>query len=218
MAKQKIWLSIAGMVVGVVAAGPLGAVTITNLNLGTLTSPITSAGMLADQGTVLEAAFSLPSAAKLSIYTDSYGGGTNADMTTASAGGFMTSLVLYNAAGNYVAGETFPFGNTDPQTTLAGDASIQSGMLMAGTYVLTVSDWEVQQPVTATNLSDGFINYGSGTVFSDVQGNIRTGSYSVNLSPVSSSSATPEPATFWLMIPALGGVVALVRKRKSVRS
>ena len=218
MAKHTLWLSVASMVVGVVGANPLGAVTITNMNLGMLTSPTTSTGALANQGVVLEESFSITSATKLSIFTDSYGGGMNVNGTTASRGGFMPSLVLYNAAGNYVAGEIFPYGNTDPVTGLAGDAAISSSsMLAAGSYILTVSDWQVQQPVTATNLSDGFIDYGSASVFSDVQGNVRNGNYSVNLSS-SSSAATPEPATLWLMIPALGGLAALVRKRKIVRS
>lgn len=217
MAKHTLWLSLASMVVGVVGAHPLGAVTITNVNLGTLTSPIASTGTLQNQGVVLEEAFSITSPSKLSIFTDSYGGGANVNGTTAMSGGFMTSLVLYNAAGNYVAGETFPFGNKDSVTGLAGDASITSGMLASGSYILTVSDWQVQQPATASNLSDGFINYGGGSAFIDVQGNTRNGSYSVNLSS-SSSAATPEPATLWLMIPALGGLALVLRKRQAVRS
>ena len=92
------------------------------------------------------------------------------------AGGFMSSLVLYNGAGNYVASETFPspIGNTDPTTKLNGDAYLSGMNLAAGTYILTLSDFLVQQPPTATNLSDGFINYGSGTTFTDVQGKQAT--------------------------------------------
>jgi hypothetical protein len=47
-----------------------------------------------------------------------------------------------------------------------------------------------------------------------VQGNVRTGTYSLNLSATSVTPSVPEPATFGLMIPALVGVAALVRKRK----
>lgn len=128
----------------------------------------------------------------------------------------MPSLVLYSSTGKYLAGETFPspIGKKDPVTGLDGDAYLSSINLAAGTYILALSDFLVQQPVTATNLSDGFINYGSGTTFTDVQGNLRTGNYSLNLT-TSSTPSVPEPATFGLMIPALVGVAVLVRKRKT---
>ncbi len=126
----------------------------------------------------------------------------------------MPSLVLYNSAGNYVAGATFPspIGRMDPTTGLNGDAYLTRMNLAAGSYILALSDFLVQQPATATNLSDGFINYGGGTTFSDVQGNLRTGNYSLNITGPS-AAAVPEPATFWLMVPALGGIVSLIRKR-----
>jgi hypothetical protein len=215
MAKHKASLSLLTLLLGVAATQQLKAVTVTNVNFGTISGPFTSAGTLTNQGQVLEATLSIASAFRLTIYTNSYGGGTNANGTTATAGGFMPSLVLYNSAGNYVAGETFPspMGKTDPVTGLNGDAYLSSMNLGPGTYILALSDFLVQQPPTATNLSDGFINYGSGTAFSDVQGNVRTGNYSLNI--MASSSAVPEPATFWLMVPALGGVVALIRKRKA---
>ena len=85
----------------------------------------------------MEGTFTLASASNLTIYTDSYGGGTNANGTTATAGGFMSSLVLYNSAGKYVASETFPspIGKTDPTTKLNGDAYINRMNLGAGTYI-----------------------------------------------------------------------------------
>ena len=98
---------------------------------------------------------------------------------------------------------------------MVGDAYLSSMNLSAGTYILTLSDFLVQQPVTATNLSDGFINYGSGTSFIDVQGNPRNGNYSLNLSATSVTPSVPEPATFGLMIPAIVGLAALLRKRKA---
>ncbi|MFL6466061.1 MAG: DVUA0089 family protein [Bryobacteraceae bacterium] len=217
MAKHKLSLSLLTLLFSVAAAQQLKAVTVTNVNLGTLSGSSTRAGTLSNQGEVLEATFSITSVSNLTIYTNSYGGGTNANGTTATAGGFMPSLVLYNSAGNFVAGETFPspIGRTDPATGLNGDAYLSRTNLSVGTYILTLSDFLVQQPATATNLSDGFINFGSGTTFSDVQGNSRTGNYSLNLSTTSTTPSVPEPATFGLMIPALVGVAALVRKRKA---
>ena len=216
MAKHKLHLSLLTLLFSVAATQQLKAVDITNVNLGTISGAYTTTGTSPNQGQVLEATFSIASATNLTIFTDSYGGGTNANGTTATAGGFMPSLVLYSSTGKYLAGETFPssIGKKDPVTGLDGDAYLSSINLAAGTYILALSDFLVQQPVTATNLSDGFINYGSGTTFTDVQGNLRTGNYSLNLT-TSSTPSVPEPATFGLMIPALVGVAVLVRKRKT---
>ncbi len=216
MAKHKLGLSLLTLLFGFAATQQLKAVTISTANFGTITGPFTNAGTLANQGQVIEASFSITAATNLIISTNSYGGGTNANGMTATAGGFMPSLVLYNSAGHYVAGEIFPSptGRTDPATGLNGDAYLTSMNLGAGNYIVALSDFLVQQPVTATNLSDGFINYGGGTTFSDVQGNLRTGSYSLNLTGPS-ASAVPEPATFWLMVPALGGIALAIRKRRA---
>ena len=206
MAKHKLYLSLLSLLFGVAATQQLKAVTVTNVNLGPVSGSLTSTGTLSNQGEVLEANFSVAAGSNLMVYTDSY-----------TTGGFMSSLVLYNGAGNYVAGETFPApnGKADPTTGLVGDAYLSSMNLSAGTYILTLSDFLVQQPVTATNLSDGFINYGSGTSFIDVQGNPRNGNYSLNLSATSVTPSVPEPATFGLMIPAIVGLAALLRKRKA---
>src|SRR5690242_1468516 len=119
----------------------------------------------------------------------------------------MPSLVLYGGAGNFVAGETFPSptGVRDSSTGLVGDAYIRTSTLTAGTYIVALSDYLVQQAPTATNLSDGFIDYGSATTFSDVQGNVRTGNYTLNISGASSTAA-PEPATLALIGPVFGGL------------
>ena len=216
MAKSKLYLSLLTLLCGAALTQPLKAVTVTNINFGTVSGASTNTGTLSNQGQAVEATFSINSASNLTIYTTSYGGGANANGTTAAVGGFMPSLVLYNSAGRYVAGEIFPSptGKTDPGTGLVGDAYLSSANLAAGTYILAFSDFLVQQSPTATNLSDGFINYGSGTTFSDVQGNLRNGNYSVNLSATSMTPSVPEPATLGLMIPALVGIAALVRKRK----
>ena len=219
---KKRSLALSAMALLLVAAGTqqMKAVTVTNVDLGALSGPLTNSGTLANQGTALEAMFSISSPTTLTIFTDSYGGGTNADGTSTAAGGFMSSLVLYDGTGNYVAGETFPspIGHNDPTTGLNGDAYIKTGSLAAGTYTVALSDFLVQQSATATNLSDGFINYGSGTTFTDVQGNMRNGNYALNISGVSGPppSSTPEPATFWLMVPALVGAGFWIRKHKII--
>ena len=150
MAKRKLGLSLMAMLLGTFAAQQLGAVTISTANWGTISGPFTSTGTLPDQGTALQASFTLSSAAQLQIYTTSYGGGMNANGTTQTAGGFMPNLVLYNSMGNYVAGPTFPspLGNMDPVTGLNGDSYIGTNMLSAGNYILSLSDIFVQQPPT----------------------------------------------------------------------
>ncbi len=218
MKKRNLCLSLTATFL-LFGAQQLPAVTVTSSNLGSLAASTTSSGMLANQNTALEDMFSLTSASNVTIYTTSYGGGANLNGATPSAGGFMPSLVLYSAAGNYVAGETFPspMGKTDPTTGLNGDSYLSSSNLAAGTYILALSDFLVQQSPTATNLSDGFINYGGGTSFIDVAGNLRTGNYTLNITASSLSTpppSVPEPSTFLLVIPtALVGAFALLRKR-----
>lgn len=221
MKKTLLGLGFTALIFGTFSTGTLKAVTISTANLGTLSGPFTTSGTLANQGVALEATFSLSSAAQLTIFTTSYGGGANANGTTASPGGFMPSLVLYNGTGNYVAGETFPspIGSTDPTTRLVGDSYIRTSTLAAGTYIVALSDYQVQQSPTATNLSDGFINYGSGTTFSDVQGNPRSGSYALNITGASSMTPTaaPEPGTLALFGPALGGLAFVMYRRRNAQ-
>ncbi|MBV9223143.1 MAG: DVUA0089 family protein [Acidobacteriaceae bacterium] len=216
MAKHKLGLSLLTLLFGLAGSQQLKAVTVSTVNFGTISGPFTSSGALGNQGQVLEASFSLTSATNLTIYTTSYGGGANANGTTATAGGFMPSLVLYNSAGNYVASQlpSSPMGKMDPATGLNGDSYLTMMNLAAGNYIMALSDVFVQQPATATNLSDGFINYGGGTTFSDVQGNLRNGNYSLNITGPSAAAA-PEPATFWLIVPALGAIVSVIRKRNT---
>lgn len=218
MKKNILGFAFAALLVASITPQTLKAVTVSTLTLGTLSGPLTSTGTLANQGVALEASFSLASAAQLTIFTTSYGGGANANATMNSSGGFMPSLVLYSGAGNYVAGATFPspIGSKDPVTNLVGDGYIKTSTLAAGTYIIALSDYLVQQSPSAATLADGFVNYGSGTTFSDVQGNMRNGNYSLNITGVSNAAAVPEPATFGLIIPALGALAFWMRKRKAI--
>jgi hypothetical protein len=219
MKKTFLSFGVTALLFGSFSTTTLKAVTITTANLGALSAPLTTSGTLANQGVALEATFSLSSASQLTIFTTSYGGGTNANGTTAVRGGFMPSLVLYNGAGAYVAGETFPspIGTRDSTTGLIGDSYIRTSSLAAGTYIVALSDYLVQQSPTATNLSDGFIDYGSGTTFSDVQGNPRTGGYTLNINGPSSAAAAPEPATLALIGPAFGGLALWLYRRRNAQ-
>ena len=92
----------------------------------------------------------------------------------------------------------------------------------AGTYYVTLTDWQNQMSITSTglNLSTATFeqfNGPGGTSFQDVDGNTRTGNYALNISsmPVGTSTV-PEPASFLLLIPGLAAIALLTRKRRAL--
>jgi hypothetical protein len=184
-------------------------------NLGNLSGNVTTNGTLSDEAQVIEDMFTLTSMSTVTAFTTSYGGGSNLDGSMSTPGGFQSMITLYDAAGNYVMGEevTSPVAETDSATGLALDAYLQATNLMPGSYIVTLTDWQTQQPATVTNLSDGF-NGPGGTAFLDVQGNRRTGNFALNLSAMS-MTATPEPATLWLIVPGMLFAMFLARRRSA---
>ena len=201
-------------------AGTTNAATVT-ANLGTLTSA-TNTGTFTDQAEVFEAAFSLSSASKLTIFTTSYGGGSNLSGPASVVGGFQPMITLFTSTGNYVTGQqvTSPIAHTDPTSNLALDQYLFDANVGPGSYIAVLTDWLNQQSPSATNLSDGFVSLGSsGSTFVDEQFNSRNASYALNLSadPLSGGgSAVPEPATFGLILPALAGAALFLRNKKKV--
>lgn len=169
--------------------------------------PATISGTLPDQSSVLFETFTLPSASNLAITTNSY-----------VAGGFEPNLFLFNSVGALLQAGA-PFGNAAPSTGIVGDMRLVASSLPAGSYTLAVTDFLLNQSLTATNLSQGFTqNYGNGTTFIDSNGNQRTGNYSFTIA-ATSTAAVPEPATLWLAAPLLGAVLVKARKRRdSVRA
>lgn len=187
-------------------------------SLGAATVTTTYSGTFANQAQVLEETFTVTSSSTVTMFTTSYGGGANLNGTTASAGGFEPMITLYDSAGNYVFGEavTSPMATKDPSTGLALDAYLLDSHVAAGSYIAVLTDWLNQQPATATNLSSGFVDLGSGgSTYTDEMGNSRNANYALNISVNSSTSAAPEPATFWLMLPVLGCAILLVRRKRS---
>ena len=194
----------------------LGALILSALSSNQLKAGTVYTGVLTDPAAVVQESFSLASAGDISLFTTSYGGGKNLDGTTAPAGGFQPNITLYKSDGTYVDSQwaTPPASaNADPSTMLTLDSYLAESGLASGTYIVTLTNWNTQQPITATNLSDGFIA-GSSNFFNDVQGNSRTGSYALNISTPGAVSATPEPATFWLVLPVLAGTAFVMRKRR----
>jgi hypothetical protein len=196
----------------------LSAATVT-ANLGTLTSA-TNTGTFTNQAEVFEATFSLNAASKLTIFTTSYGGGSNLSGPASVAGGFQPMITLFTSAGNYVTGQqtTSPIAQADPASKLALDQYLFDANVGPGSYIAVLTDWLNQQSPNATNLSDGFVSLGSGgSTFVDEQFNPRNANYALNLSasPLGGGgSAVPEPATLGLILPALAGVALFFRNKK----
>lgn len=157
---------------------------------------------LPTQDTVQLENFTLPTTGNLTIFSSSY-----------SNGGFQPNLTLYSGSGKFLASGitpgTSPVAIADPSTGNAFDGYLTASALAPGSYTLAFSDWEVNQPPTATNLSDGFINYGDGTSFADEMGNTRSGAFSASIE----ATATPEPTTLGMGALMLVGVGLFARKR-----
>lgn len=162
------------------ASSAFGA-TISQTYSGPLSA--TFSGTLPNQGTALLENFTLPMDATLTAFSTSY-----------ATGGFSPNLILYDAQGDFVSASG-PSGVADPNTGLIGDASFTAKDLSAGMYTLAITDFLLNQSITATNLSDGFTsNFGSGSTFVDEQGNPRTGDYSVTIN----LTTVPEPSALLL--------------------
>lgn len=186
---------------------------------------VTQAGSFTTDNQVFQYNFTLPSATSISIYTTSYAGGTNLDGSTSIAGGFVPNLTLFAANGTVISadgGSATARGSLrmDFVTKLYNDAYIAT-TLTAGSYILTLTEFP---NVAIGNFSDGFLFASSPNITGETCGVSggrflevdtapcvqRSGSFAVNVN-------TPEPATLFLVIPALG-VAYLWRRRHSVIS
>jgi hypothetical protein len=127
-----------------------------------------------------------------------------------ASGGFQTNLELFDGLGRFVTA-SIPSGTPDPATGLIGDSSISSVNLSAGNYTLVLTDFLLNQSITATNLSDGFTsNFGDGVTFIDADGNVRTGDYAVSLV----ATAVPEPGTIWMAVIGIGCVATCAARKR----
>jgi hypothetical protein len=176
------------------------AATINQTYAGSL--PATITGTLPDQGSVLELKFTLDALSNLDISTSSYEEGE----------GFQPNLFLYDMVGEFVTAGV-PFGQVNPITGIIGDSRLQAMNLPAGMYTLAVTDFLLNQSITATNLSAGFTeNYGSGSDFVDAMGNTRIGAYDLTIQ----ASPVPEPSSLLLAAPVLA-FFALRRRNSAAK-
>ncbi len=195
---------------------------------GMVTVPATCAGALdAESGTpgsVVVESLTLTAPSAVTIYTTSYGGGTNLDGSTTTSGGFQPNITLFDTTGFAVAfenGSTSPIANPDPANGWRGDGYVSDASVAAGTYYVILTDVNNQVSAAFTGFGsttpDQFYRFFSGpggTSFTDSQGFARNGEYSLNIN-ASSSAATPEPGTLWLVLPVLGVVALIARRRRA---
>lgn len=186
---------------------------------------ITQTGTLAADNSVYTYDFSVTIPQTYIFSTTSYGGGANLNGTTSAAGGFVPVLTLFSASsGNVVAfdgadGACAGTDRIDSTTKICDDAYIKTN-LSAGNYVLDLTEFP---NVAVGNMSSGFLFSSDPTATGDTCGGSATGhmfveadlstcpqrtdAYALNVSSV------PEPATFWLAVPAF--LLLLFRSRFS---
>jgi len=171
---------------------------------------IVVSGSLSADDDVQSTVFSPTQAATYTFYTTSYAGGTNADGSITSPGGFDPILTLFDSNGNTIGfndDDTTGFANTDPTTGFVGD-SYFTEVLDPGTYTLSISEYdnfattnssswsEAGNPDFTGNFSNPF-NPLPGP-FLDQTGDQRTADYTYDIvagpADVQNPPAVPEPS------------------------
>lgn len=142
-----------------------------------------------------------------------------------STGGFVPVLTLFSSTGQVLGnngGSGMCIGSAVAGSTgLCNDAFL-SQTLSNGSYILDLTEFP---NVAVGNLSDGFLFAGSPHITGDLCGVAggtfletdlpscvqRTGNYSLNINNVA-TAATPEPATWMLVLPATGLLFAFGKR------
>jgi hypothetical protein len=173
--------------------------------------------------------FTIGSTSNVTLRSYSYAGGTMADGTVISAGGFDPILALWDGAGNLI--EDHDDGPdpvpADPVTGVHYDTNLTLLSLPAGSYTASIAQYH--NFAAGTNLSDGFTKsnafftaaFGcSNGQFCDVTKDNRTSFWAFDVLGVDSAVAppptvTPLPASLPLMLTGLLGVGLVARHKKA---
>src|ERR1043165_1257442 len=172
--------------------------------------------------------FALASSGTVTIRSFGYEGGTNSAGTVVPAGGFDTTLALFNSLGTLIAfnddGPTPPLV-IDPVTGFAED-SLLTLNLAAGTYRAALTEFD---NVPNGNFSAGFFEQGKGNFTPSLTGcpatafcavslaasgfSLRNGNWALDI--LGATQIVPEPGSLVLLTFGLAGL-GFVRKRKTV--
>lgn len=166
-------------------------------------------GVLSDPNQVLLFNFTVGSSSNVTLRTYSYAGGTMANGTVVSSGGFDPILALFDSNGLKLdQNDDGGFAHVPCDNGYCYDTYLQR-LLAPGTY--TVSVQAFSNFAIGPNLSDGFENDGSF--------NGRTNAWAFDILNVSQATqvggAVPEPATWAMMLLGFGAAgVSLRRQRR----
>jgi len=172
--------------------------------------------------------FSVGATSDVTLRSYSYAGGTMADGTVISSGGFDPILALFDSTGALLEQNDDGAGvPVDPATGSAFDTML-SRSLAPGDY--TVSVMQFNNFATGPTLGDGFDREGEGnftatdwpcaaSAFCDVNGDSRSNEWAFDILNVDTAGTPPEapiplPATLPLMAAALGGLGFAARRRR----
>jgi len=177
-------------------------------------------GNLANDDQVLFFNFTVGVPSLVTLRTYSYAGGTNAAGQVIARGGFDPILSLYDGSGVRVGQNDdggSPLVAIDAVSGRAWDTFFTAN-LVAGSYTVAVSEFDNFGPA---NLA-GFFPGSSSVGFADVSGvanNPRNGHWAFDVLNVGAATqvggVVPEPATWGLMILGMGGIGAVIRRRRN---
>ncbi|PSB01914.1 DVUA0089 family protein [Merismopedia glauca] len=212
----------------------LAGLALITLSIG-LTNPASAAnlsfrGNFTQDDDVRLINFTLSSTSQVIIKSLSYAGGTQADGTLVSAGGFDPILSLFDNGGNLIDSNDDGGSSHVPAdlTTGAGFDAFLTSLLNPGTYTVAVTQF--YNFPGGTNISQGFRHqgeanftslYGCSTgVFCDTTGNSRTNFWAVDVlkrdEPIPPTSV-PEPSTLLGAFLALSTLSKVSLRKKRIK-